>query len=131
MLELWFRALPLSHLSESWGPRGVHGWGGPEFLQTSPPACSPTLLGETSPTSWPDESALARGWTRPQHGNHKPALVRNHSHDTTRHFGWSGSSVGENQGTMPPVISLNFDAPSANLDVISRIDLWSSQLKAS
>ena len=59
----------------------------------------------------------------------KPALVHNHSHDTTH--GWSGSSVGENQGTMPPVISLNFDAPSANLDVISRIDLWSSQLKAS
>ena len=23
---------------------GVHGWGGPEFLQTNPPACSPTLL---------------------------------------------------------------------------------------
>ena len=57
----------------------------------------------------------------PNTATQKPALVHNHSHVTTR--GWSGSSVGENQGTMPPVISLNFDAPSANLDVISRIDL--------
>ena len=81
----------------SWGPRGVHCWGGPEslHLKTLPLVCFSLLwiqLDLISPTSWPTASALVPGSTphplgspTTRTGEQPPSR-----HDHVRHGRWLG-----------------------------------------
>ena len=82
----------------SWGPRGIHCWGGPEslYLKTIPLACFSTLpwnqLDVISPTSWPAASALVPvstphplGSPTTRTGKQPPS-----PHDNVRHGRWLG-----------------------------------------